>query len=212
MIPNKATGAGNVDATMVLRAIFSQELSAAPRIEAYDNSEIFPAVGTPSTTLKEIFTGTTENGNKPFLAGYIGGKSTNATTPGANWHPSSATAGGANPNLLKGTTNYVKTTVIPELGEDIVFNLSLKVPSDAAVPSASSMNAMIVIRCNYTGEEPAITLEFNEGTEETPNWTELTPGTHGGRFSNSGTESGGPYKVSLAESGSVDAGELWITE
>lgn len=212
MIPDKVTGAGNLNATMVLKATFSKALSAAPRIEAYDNSEAFPAVGTPSTVLKEIFTGTVGNGNKPFLAGYIGGKSGDATLPGDNWHPSSATGGGANPNLLKGNTNFVNTIAVPGEGEDIVFNLSLKVPSDASVPSVSSMNAMIVIRCNYTGEDPVITLEYNDGTEGAPTWTEMTPGTHGGRFSNSGTLAGGPYKVTLPESGSVDAGELWITE
>ena len=212
MIPNKATGAGNNDATMVYKATFSTALSSAPRIEAWDNSQTFPAVDSiGSTILKEIFTGTTGNGSKPMLAGYIGGLVTAATKPGASWHPSSASAGGANPNLLKGSTNFVNTSVVPGAGEAIVFNISERAPSDATVPSTSSMNALILIRCNYTGAAPDITLSFNEGSEVTPSWTTITPGNHGIRFCNAGTVSGGQYKLTLPDSGTVDAGEQWIT-
>ena len=62
MIPNKVTGAGNIDATMAYKVKFSKALSSTPKIEAWDNSETFPAVGTTSTTTKEIFTGTAGNG------------------------------------------------------------------------------------------------------------------------------------------------------
>jgi len=212
MIPNKATGAGNNNATVVYKATFSTALSSAPRLEAWDNSQTFPAVdATGSTILKEIFTGTTGNGSKPMLAGYIGGLSSAPTLPGASWHPGSATGGGANPNLLKGSTNFVNTTVVPGTGEAIVFNLSQRVPFDATVPSTTSMNALILIRCNYTGAAPTIALDFNEGTEGTPSWTTITAGTHGIRFCNAGTISGGPYKLTLPESGTVDAGEQWVT-
>lgn len=212
MIPNKATGAGNNNATMVYKAVFSEALSSAPRLEAWDNSETFPlvpAVGVSTT--KEIFTGTAGNGNKPMLAGYIGGKSSAPSLPGAAWHPSSATAGYANPNLLKGQTNYVRAAVTPDANEDIVFNLSSRVPADATVPSSSSMNALIQIRYNYIDAEPTVSLYFNEGTEGSPTWTAITPGTHGVRFCNAGTTAGGPYKLTLAESGTVDAAEQWIT-
>jgi len=212
MIPNKATGAGNNNAAVVYKATFSTALSSAPRIEAWDNSQTFPAVdATGSTILKEIFTGTTGNGSKPMLAGYIGGLSSAPVLPGATWHPSSATGGGANPNLLKGSTNFVNTTVVPGAGESIVFNISERVPSDATVPSTASMNALILIRCNYTGAAPDITLSFNEGTEVTPSWATITPGTHGIRFCNAGTVGGGQYKLTLPDSGTVDAGEQWIT-
>ncbi len=212
MIPNKATGAGNNNATMVYKAVFSEALSSAPRLEAWDNSETFPlvpAVGVSTT--KEIFTGTAGNGNKPMLAGYIGGKSSAPSLPGAAWHPGSAVAGYANPNLLKGQTNYVRAAVTPDADEDIVFNLSSRVPADDTVPSSSSMNALIQIRYNYIDAEPAVSLYFNEGTEGSPIWTAITPGTHGVRFCNTGTTVGGPYKLTLAESGTVDAGEQWIT-
>lgn len=212
MIPNKATGAGNNNATMVYKAVFSKALSSAPRLEAWDNSETFPLVSSVGvSTAKEIFTGTAGNGNKPMLAGYIGGKSSAPSLPGAAWHPDSAVAGYANPNLLKGQTNYVRAAVTPDAGEDIVFNLSSRVPADATVPSSSSMNALIQIRYNYIDAEPAVSLYFNEGTEESPTWTAITPGTHGVRFCNAGTTAGGPYKLTLAESGTVDAAEQWIT-
>ena len=216
MIPNKATGAGNNNATVVFKATFSEDLSSSPRIEAWDNSQTFPAVDvTGSTISKEIFTGTTGNGSKPMLAGYIGGLSDAPELPGASWHPASAVAGGANPNLLKGSTNFVNTTVIPGAGgadKAIVFNLSQRVPFDATVPSTSSMNALVLIRCNYTGAAPIISLAFNKGTEDTPSWTTMTAGTHGVRFCNAGTISGGPYKLTLPESGTVDAGEQWVTK
>jgi len=211
MIPNKVTGAGNLDATMVYKALFSTGLSSTPKIEAWDNSETFPAVASEaSTTTKEIFTGTTGNGSKPMLAGYIGGLLSDATKPGASWHPSSAVAGASNPNLLKGSTNYIRAAVIPGEGDAIVFNLSQRVPSDATVPSNTSMNALILIRCNHTGAAPDITLSYNEGTEETPIWVDITPGTHGVRFCNSGTEEG-EYKLTLPDSGTIDAGEQWVT-
>ena len=210
MIPNKVTGAGNIDATMAYKVKFSKALSSTPKIEAWDNSETFPAVGTTSTTTKEIFTGTAGNGNKPMLAGYIGGLVGAATKPGSNWHPASATAGAANPNLLKGNTNYVMAAVVPGENDELVFNLSLRVPYDATVPSTSSMNALIRIVYNYTGVAPDITLAFNEGTETVPSWTDFTAGTNGIRFCNAEVV-GTDYKLTLPEEGQVYAGSQYVT-
>lgn len=207
-IPNKATGAGNNDAQNVFKVTFDQALSTAPKIEAWDNSQTFPdkdAAG--STTAKEAFTGTTENGNKPMIYAVA----TTSSSPGSDWKPSSASAGSANPNRLKGTTNYVTDPTTPGLGDAILFNLGIEVPSDATVPSSSSLNTLIQIRYTYTGTAPALTFAFNEGTEGTPSWTTLTPGTHGLRFCNSGTVGGGPYKLTLPASGTVDASEVWVT-
>lgn len=209
MIPNKATGAGNNNAANVFKILFSKALSTAPKLEAWDNSQVFPAKDAAgATTAKEIFTGTTGNGSKPML--YLA--ATTSAAPGANWKPASATAGSNNPNRLKGTTNYVTDPTTPGEGEAILFNLGAEVPYDASVPSASAMAHLIQVRYTYTGDVPVLTWSFNEGTEETPSWTEITPGTHGLRYCNTSTSwAAGPYKLTLPGSGVIDAGEVGIT-
>ena len=210
-IPNKAVGAGNNNAANVFKITFSQALSTAPKYEAWDNSATFPAKdASGSTTAKEIFTGTAGNSSKPML--YLADTNAGATAPGSNWKPTSATAGSAVKNRLKGTTNYVTAANTPAQNGYITFNIGLEAPYDATVPSTSSMAHLIQIRYTYTGSAPTLTWAFNEGTEETPTWTTLTPGTHGFRYCNTGTSwAAGPYKLTLPESGTVDAGEVGVT-
>jgi len=210
-IPNKATGAGNNDTAQVFKTTFSEALSTAPKIEAWDNAETFPARTTEGVAiLHEIFVGTTENGSKPMMAAWSGGTTEAHNDPGAAWHPASPTGGSANPNLLKGTTSYVTCTNVPGAAGNTVFNLSLRVPYDATVPSTTEMAAIIQVRYTYTGNAPAVAFYYNEGTEGTPDWVVFTPGTHGIRFCNAGTVEG-TYKLTLPGSGQVYAGELWIT-
>ena len=210
-IPNKATGAGNNDAANVFKITFSQAVSTTPKIEGWDNAQAFPAKDAAgSTVAKEIFTGTAGNSNLPML--YAVDTNAGATSPGAAWKPAAATAGSDNPNRLKGTTNYVTCTNTPALGEFITFNLGAEVPYDAAVPSASSMAHMIQVRYTYTGTAPVLTWAFNEGTEGSPSWTTITPGTHGFRYCNSSTSwAAGPYKLTLPAASTVDAGEIGLT-
>ena len=209
-IPNKATGAGNNDAANVFQITFDQALSTAPKYEAWDNSQTFPAKDSEgTTTAKEIFTGT-DGFALPML--YLVDTNAGATKPGSDWKPASATAGSANPNRLKGTTNYVTATNTPDEDETITFNIGVAVPYNASVPSDSSCNFLLQIRYTYTGTAPSLTYAFNDGgTETTPTWTTLTPGTNGMRFCNAGTSGGGPYKLTLPASGTVDAAEVWVT-
>ncbi len=213
-IPSKVIGGGGQnDATQCFKVVFSQALASAPKIEAFDNSQTFPARDTSgSTTAKEIFTGTENNGNLPCLAAWSGGDEATGNTPGSNWHPTSATAGSANPNLLKGQTNYVTCTNTPSAGGNTVFNLSLKVADDMTVPSTSSMSHIIQLRYTYSGTAPTLTFYYNDGgSEASPSWTQFTPGTHGVRFCNSGTVAG-DYKLTLPGTGqTLIAPELWIT-
>ena len=210
-IPNKATGAGNNDAANVFKITFDQALSTAPKYEAWDNSETFPAKDAAgATTAKEIFTGTTGNGDIPML--YLVDTNAGATSPGAAWKPAGASAGSANPNRLEGTTSYVTATNTPALGEFITFNIGLEAPYDATVPSSSSTAHLIQIRYTYTGTAPSLTWAFNEETEGSPSWTTLTPGTHGLRYCNTGTSwAAGPYKLTLPEASVIDAGEVGVT-
>lgn len=206
-VPFKITGAGNQDARYVFRVTFSQDLASAPAIEAWDNASTFPAkTATGATTAKEIFTGTTQNGNISMLYAVA----TTSATPGDTWKPTSATAGSANPNRLIGTTSYVTDPTTPSAGDNIYFNLGIEIPYDASVPSTSSLAHIIQIRYMYSGTTPVITFCANEGTEASPTWTEFTPGTHGIQYCDAGT-SASSYKLSLPESGIIDAPEIWVT-
>lgn len=213
-VPSKVVGGGGANnKTKCFKIVFTQTLSTAPKIEALDNSSTFPAVDVSGATVaKEIFTGTSENGNIPCLAAWSGGAEGTGTLPGANWHPAAATAGSANPNLLKGQTNYVTCTNTPSAGQNIVFNLSLKIAGDKTVPSTSSMAHLIQIRYTYSATAPALTFYYNDGgTEASPSWTVMTPGTHGVRFCDPGTVSG-TYNLTMPSPGStLVASELWVT-
>ena len=205
-VPNKATGAGNNDTQNVFKITFSRALSSAPKYEAWDNSDTYPAVDAEgSTILKEIFVGTTENSNIPMLSLV----DTTSGSPGADWLPAAATGGTANPNRLKGDTNYVTSTSTPVASGEVLFNMVGEFPSDSTVPSTSSMNYLLQIRYTYTGDAPTLNYYFNEGTEGTPSWTAWTPGSHGMRHTNSGA-SVDNYKLTLPASGTVDTGEIWI--
>lgn len=208
-IPFQITGAGNQDARYVFRIEFSQELSVPPYIEAWDNALIFPSRTTTGTSVaKEVFTGTTGNGNIPMLYAVA----TTSATPGDDWKPASATAGSANPNRLMGDTNYVADPTTPGAGDSIYFNLGIEVPYDAAVPSTTSLAHIIQIRYRYSGPVPTVTFYANEGTETVPVWTTLVPGNNGVRYCNAGTAwDTGPYRLTLPETGTVDAPELGIT-
>lgn len=211
-VPFKVVGAGNNStARNVYKVTFSEALSDYPKIEAWDNSSTFPAVDTSgATTNKELFTGTTGNGNKPMLSAIA---TTSAAPSSASWKPVSATAGSANPNRLKGTTSYVTDPTIPTAGGSILFNLCLEVPSDATVPSTSSMAGLIQIRYQYTGNAPIVSWYGNEGTETTPVWTQFTPGTHGIRFCNStaNVSNSATWKLTLPASGTVDDGSQIVS-
>lgn len=210
-IPFKVSGAGNNStARNVYKITFSTALSSAPIYRAWDNSKTFPERDTEgSTALKEIFTGTEGNEYKPMLSLVA----TTSEAPISNWKPISAVAGSANPNRLKGLANYVTDPTTPAGGEAILFNVCLEVPFDATVPSTSSMNALLEIHYSYTGDAPTVEWYANEGTEETPVWTQLTPGVHGIKFcnANANVNDSFTYKLTLPEDGTVDDGCQIVT-
>jgi len=208
-IPFQITGAGNQDAQYVFRVAFSQGLSVPPNIEAWDNLSTFPArTSTGATVAEEVFTGTTGNGNIPMLYAVA----TTSATPGDDWKPAAVTAGSANPNRLMGDTNYVTDPTTPGAGDPIFFNLGIEVPYDATIPSTTTLAHIIQVRYRYSGSVPTVEFAANEGTETSPTWTTLTPGTHGVRYCNAGTDwDSGPYRLTLPETGTVDAPELGLT-
>ncbi len=209
-IPSKVVGGGNNStAANVFRITWSQALSVAPKYEMWDNSSTFPAVDAAgATVVKEAFVGTAGNSSKPEYALYC---TSSAGPGGANWMPASATAGSANPNRMKGSTNYVTDPTTPGAGGYTKFNIAAEFASDAAVPSSSSQNILLQVVYQYTGSAPTLTYAYNDGgSEGTPSWTTLTPGTHGIRPVNTGTSSG-TYKFTLPASSVATTDELWVT-
>lgn len=211
-IPSKTTGYGNNStAQNVFKITFSQALSTAPKYEAWDNGSTFPAKdASGATTAHEIFTGTTGNSSKPFLSLVA----TTSAAPTSAWKPTSATAGSANPNRLKGTTNYVTDPTTPSASGSILYNTVAELPSDATTPSTTSCAYILQIRYTYTGSAPTLTYAFNDnsagGTEATPVWTTFTPGTHGVKHCSAGVTSS-TLKLTLPTSGTIDSAEGWVT-
>jgi hypothetical protein len=72
------------------------------------------------------------------------------------------------------------------------------------------MDHDLLVRYYYTGAAPTLTWAFNEGTEGTPSWTTMTPGTHGIRHCKAGAGAGN-YYATIPESGTQDTEEAWIT-
>jgi hypothetical protein len=235
-IPSKAIGYGNNSpARNVFAATFSQPLSAAPTLEAYDGS-IFPLVGSGTTNVGKVLVGTTGNGNRPMVSVV----DTSATAPASGWKPTNATAGAANPNRLSGRSSYVQSGMTAggafgvgcygtgfsaatgALGNGsgavgnpdnptgcMRWNEMLEMSSD--VQTSDNMTYDLMIRYQYTGPAPTVSWYYNDGgTELSPVWTKLTPGINGLRHCNSGTVA--PlYKLDIPPTGTVDSQEGWIT-
>ena len=208
-IPARATGFGNNStARNVFRILFSQALSLPPIYKAWDGA-VFPATGAAVTTLNTVFTGTPGNGNIPMISLV----DTSLGAPIAAWKPAVPAVGSANPNRMKGSTNYVTSTVTPGAGGTITWNEDLEVPSDAT--TTSTMAVDLEVTYLYTGAPPALTWSFNDfgagGTEGAPVWTTLTVGVDGLRYCNAGTVGGGPYVMDIPLVGVSDSPEGWIT-
>ena len=125
-IPSKAIGAGNIDAAEVFKVTFSQALSTAPKLEAWDNSETFPAVDSEGTTTeKEIFFLQEQQVTVMFQCWQdISVDKAVHQQDLALWHPSiQQQLEQLIPNLLVGSTNYVQADFTPASGEEnFVFN------------------------------------------------------------------------------------------
>jgi len=206
-IPAKATGYGNNStARNVFKIAFSQDCSQVAKYEMYDRTAAWPATGTLTTVTKKIFVGTAGQSNIPMMSLV----DATSSAPASAWKPASPTAGSANPNRMKGQTNYVSSQATPTSSVPLLFNKVLEVPSDLLATEDSEMYHDLLVRYTYTGAAPTLTWSFNEGTEATPTWTTMTPGTHGIRHCKSGAGAGDYYAI-IPESGTEDTVEGWVT-
>lgn len=202
--PSKIVGGGNNSiAINVLKVLFSEATTDIPVLEAWDDYGF-------NTTLIELFTGTTINGNIPLLAAVA----TTDGAPSSDWVPASPVAGGATANRLKGNTNYVNLASAALAADDeVLFNLSWEVPADVTIPS--NLSAVITIKFSYSGSAPILTWSFNDnqagGTEGTPVWTVITPGVEGNTIQPADAGAvPGAVVLHRPPSGVIDCGEIWV--
>ena len=205
-IPSEVKGAGNNStAQNVLRVQFSEALAEPPKLEAWDDFNV-------NSTDHEIFTGTAGNGNKPMLCAVA---TTDNPPSNADWKPANATAGGATANRLKGSDSYVNlSAAAPGQNESVRFNLCWEIPYDASVPA--DLDCVIFVRYSYSGAAPTLTWYFNDasagGTEDTPVWTQLTPGSSGNTLKPADANcSSDNIVLHKPAEGTLDNPALWVT-
>jgi hypothetical protein len=204
-IPCEAAGYGN---NSTARNVFGFKIGAADALsslikyECYDNDNAFPAVDTQTSNTNDIFV----NGASSYSM--ISLVDTSNSAPSSAWKPSSPSAGEANPNRMLGQTNYVEQDG-SILGNDgrATFNMVIEVPSTAQ--TSYSMGFDLLIRYTYTqASAPTVIFQINEGTEGTPTWTTMTPGTHGVKHCRSGSSSTDCY-ANIPASSNEDTEDGW---
>lgn len=164
---------GNKNARQAMKLTWDQAMSAQPRLEAWDSGADLTANTAPTD---EILVGTASTGSKSWIAA----TDTTSVLPGANWYGSaSERTGGTKPALLIGTGAYLllKGATVGVVSR--LFNLCLKVPSDAAQAGATQHTPVIALRYYYTGVAPTITWQYNASTIANPKWTAFTSGSLG---------------------------------
>ena len=210
-IPGRVAGAGNNSlAVNVIKVVFSEATADIPRLEAWDDYNL-------NSTSKEIFTGTTGNGNIPMISAVA---TTDGAPASADWKPTAPVSGGATANRLKGTDYYVNlASAAVAAGGAVLFNLCWEIPYDITIDPSSSdeHEAVFAIKYSYSGAAPVLTWYFNNadsgGNDSTPVWEELTPGVNGHLFQP--TDAGCVYPnlvLHVPPSGTQDNPELWVVE
>jgi len=205
-IPNKATGYGGTSARYVFSFYTDQALSSKIKYEAYDNDQTFPATDTVTTSANYSLAGTTANSHYPMVCLI---DTTSAAPASAGWKPATPSAGEANPNRLRGQTYYVEqdgSTL--GAGTAAYFNMIVEVPYD--LETTDAMGFDLTVRYTYTGTAPTPYFRFNEGSDATPSWTNITVDTHGIKHCRSGSTASYLY-ANIPESGTEDTAEGWVT-
>lgn len=164
---------GNKNARHAMKLTWNQPMSTQPRLEAWDSGADLTANTAPTD---EILVGTASTGNKSWLAA----TDTTSVLPGVNWYGSAdERTGGTKPAKLIGTGAYLKLAGATVGVVSRLFNLCLKVPSDAAQVGATQHAPVIALRYYYTGAVPTITWAYNASTIANPKWTAFTSGSLG---------------------------------
>jgi hypothetical protein len=128
--------------------------ATAPRITAWDSNS-------HAAVTEEIFTGTTNNSNVPFLKAR--GQTVNTAPSAAHWNEASEAAShdidtsgtcgnntGTEENAaLEGDTNYLTCSAADISGTPQYFSLALSIPDDATT-GVDAIDCVLTIRYTYT--------------------------------------------------------------
>ena len=206
-IPGRAVGGGSSLGKNVFKITFTRPLASKVTYEAYDNDQTFPDTDTQTTTDNDVFG--LGAGEDPMVALR---DTTNGTSTGTSWFPDTAQSNTSTINFLKGTTYYVtQQGATVSAGGSITFNMQCKVPASTQTDSTLGFN--LTIRYSYISTTPTVNYYFNSddgGTDATPSWAELTPGTHGFVHTRLNTATAGPYYVDIPATGQTKTSSIWI--
>lgn len=196
---------GNVSCVNAFKVLFSNALSAQPRLEAWDDAADMVAKTAPSD---EILAGTASSGNNSWLAG---ADTSAGSNPGTGWYPSAENSGGTTPSLLCGSKGYVLLDHATVLVASRTFNIALKVPSDAAQSGTTQHTPVISIRYYYTGDEPGVEWQFNKGAEASPDWATAVAGSQGDTLHFTGPDASATFFDPFTKPDTLtEVDEYWI--
>lgn len=164
---------GNKNAQQAFKVSWNTAMSAQPRLEAWDTAADLTSASAPGD---EILAGTVSSGSKSWIAV----ADTTSVAPGANWYASAdERAGGTSPAKIQGAAAYLLMDGAAVAVVSRLFNLCLKVPSDAAQNGVTQHAPVIALRYYYTGTAPTISWFYNASTVANPKWTAFTSGSLG---------------------------------
>jgi hypothetical protein len=187
---------------------FTTALSSQPKLEAWDNATDLTNNTAPSD---EILVGTASSGNNSWLAGC----DTFVTRPisgtaGTAWYPAGESAG-SSPSLLNGTTGYVSLDGATVGVASRLFNIQLKVPSDAAQSGTTQHTPVIAVRYYYTGTAPGVIWQRNAGAEGAAVWTTMAAGSTGDTIHFTGPDASAIYNDPFTKPAAIaSVGGYWI--
>lgn len=164
---------GNRNARQVMKILFNKAISSHPRLEAWDNAAQMNLWTAPTS---ELLAGTASTGNKSWLAA----ADTTSALPSANWYANAdERSKGTSPAKLMGSGAYLLLDGATIGVVSRMFNLALKVPSDAVQVGTTQHTPIIACRFYYTGSTPTLSWQYNASTVATPRWSTFNTGTNG---------------------------------
>jgi hypothetical protein len=202
---------GNVNIQNAFKIVFTTAMSAQPRLEAWDNATDLTNNTAPGD---EILAGTASSGNNSWLAGVDTGVTRPVTgTRATPWYPSGESQG-SSPSLLAGSAGYVLLDSLATTVASRIFNVALKVPSDAAQAGTTQHTPVIAVRYYYTGTAPGVIWFRNtasEGNATAGAWATMAAGSAGDTLHFTGPDSSAAYIDPFTKPNAItEVDEYWV--
>jgi hypothetical protein len=165
----QVANAGNVAGENVYKIRFAgAPCSDVPQIQAWDDHNM-------TTTASESLSGTSASGGQSMVAA----AHTTAAPTTTPWVPTTAVAGGAQANRLRGSESFcLLGTTAPAADEERKFQLAFACAADS-VPGASGHQPVVALKIFYAGAPPTPQFSYNAGSDGSPVWTAMVNGVRG---------------------------------